>query len=99
LPIAVKGAHDASGIAVSPVRTRRAMAVPAGADCVQEKAPQLDLCPASRTREVKLPEEAYGVTRSQSTDSAGPPEAASLASARRGPGTATACVATRVPSA
>ena len=70
-----------SGVGVSPVRTPIPMLVPAGVVCVQEIVPQETLCPASKTRESKVPEGIYGLIRIQSITARPPPTLRSLARA------------------
>lgn len=89
--------HEESGVGVSPVRTESATLVPAGVPASHESAPQATREPASRTREVKVPEDAYGVTRSQSTLSVPPRTVKSLVAAFINP-ERVASVATTLPS-
>ena len=72
--------------------------MPEGVAAVHAAVPQSVACPLSNTREVKLPEAAYGVTRSQSTASVPPPVLKSLTIASRLLPTARLRVVMSVPS-
>ncbi len=69
----VKVVHEPSGVAVLPKRALSDSDVFAGVDAVQLTERQLVDPPASSTREVNVPGEAYGLIRIQSTTSAAPP--------------------------
>ena len=64
----VKLDHVPSGIAVLPVRIESCNAVSVGSVAVHAAIPQLVDAPASKILDVKLPDDAYGVIRNQSTD-------------------------------
>ena len=70
----------------------------AGALADQDRAPQSAAPPASNTRDSNAPEAAYGLTCSQSTDSAAPAASKSLASGRISAEMVAAWEATSVPS-
>src|SRR5437773_2546772 len=84
----------ASGVALLPMRTLNARLVPAGVLPVHEAVPQLTCDPPSKTREVMLPERAYGLTRIQSTVTTPPATAALLTTGRMLALTAMGCEAT-----
>src|SRR3954454_20841829 len=82
-----------------PVRMLITLVVPRGLFAVHWTVFQMTAALASNTREVKVPHAAQGVPRIQSITMFPPKTLKSLAAtARIGPGTATVCVATTVPS-
>ncbi len=87
-----------SGVGVLPSRTLRVVPVPAGSVCVQPSEPHATFWPASKMRESKLPDAANGLSRSQSTVSAGPPGLASLTTGRMDAPIETEEVWTELPS-
>jgi hypothetical protein len=80
------------------MRTFRATVVPVGVVLFHEAVFHATAPPPSKTRERKLAEALYGVTRIQSTTTVPPPTLASLAKGRRLLLIAMPCEATSVPS-
>ena len=62
-----------SGVGVFPMRTENTRLVPVGVALVQEAEVHVTAWPPSKTRERKLPEAAYGLSRIQSTVTTPPP--------------------------
>src|SRR5262245_6924032 len=97
--IGAKALQDGPGTGVLPARTESAALVPAGIAALQKIEPQLELPPASKMRESKVPAAGYGLMRSHATATAPPPGVRSLANGRIDGGASdTAWVATRAPS-
>src|SRR3954468_22709782 len=90
--------HVPSGVAEFPRRTASATEVPAGAVEANERAAHVTGDPASRTRDVKVPLDAYGDMRSQSTLRAVPFAVKSLTSGRMLAPSASGRVSTTAPS-
>src|SRR5439155_6480295 len=86
------------GFGVLPVRTESARLVPVGVAAVHDTLPQATGPPALKIRDKKLPEAAYGVMRSQSTDTEAPPTENSLMIGRIVAAIATVWIATSWPS-
>jgi hypothetical protein len=78
----VKLDHVASGVGTLPVRTLTAWVVPDGTSAFHVAVPHPVTDPASKTRDVNVPEVAYGVNRIQFTETFPPPKAKSLMSGR-----------------
>src|SRR5215211_435796 len=98
-PIASQADHVPSGVAVLPERVSKAEFVPVGFWVVESSLSQSEaLLPESKTRDSKVPLEAYGLILSQSTLTLGPPALKSLASGRIWVPMATLSVRTRLPS-
>src|SRR2546425_9944115 len=72
--------------------------VPVGVRAVHDTVLHVAVAPASITREMNVPDAAYGVNRIQLTATPPPPVVKSLAMGIIESGTANACVATTVPS-
>src|SRR5258705_7053153 len=95
----VNALHEASGVAVLPVRTAIASVVPAGVTPVQSVVAQSTGASASNTRDMNEPDAVYGVMRIQSTTTLPPSGVKSLAAIGRiGPAMVAACDATCTPS-
>ena len=89
--------HVASGVGVLPVRTLTTWSSPRDIGVPRDGAPAVTE-PASKTRDVNVPELAYGLSRIQFTETFPPPESKSLMRGRIGVAIATACDATCWPS-
>ena len=83
-----------AGVGEFDAFTLIATLVPDGVRAVHDNAPHVAVAPASNTREMNVPDAAYGVTRIQSTVMAPEPVVKSLASGSIVPGIETAWVAT-----
>ena len=88
--IGVKPVQLVAGAAEFDALTLIATLVPDGVRAVHDNAPHVDAVPASNTREMNVPDAAYGVTRIQSTVMAPEPVVKSLASGSIVPGIETA---------
>src|SRR5207244_3591453 len=87
-----------AGVGEFDALTLRATLVPDGVRAVHDNAPHAAIWPASNTREMNVPDAAYGVSRIQSTETLPPPVLKSLAIGIIVPAIAVACVATTLPS-
>jgi hypothetical protein len=96
--IGVNPAHVVAGVGEFDAFTLIATLVPAGVRAVHDIAPHVAVTPASSTREMNVPDAAYGVNRIQSIVIPPPPVLKSLATGIIVPGTVNAWVATTLPS-
>jgi len=96
--IGVKPAQLVAGVGELDALTLSATLVPVGVRAVHDTAPHAAAWPASKTREMNVPDAEYGVSRIQSTAMPPPPVLKSLAIGIIVPAIATACVATTLPS-
>src|SRR5437763_16530635 len=98
-PTTVNGVQVASGVGVLPVWTRMVRLVPAGVSAVHASAPHATGPFASKTREVRVVDAAYGLLCSQPTRTLLPSTTKSRADGAAGAGGGNGCWAiSRAPT-